>query len=70
MTLFYAILSTGVGLTLLLLYVRHLIQEQNKLKHQTTILKAQKEYLNEVTQKLSKPQSIDDTIDLLQDGKF
>lgn len=66
----YWIAGTGVGLTALFLYLKHVLKQREQLKFDKKILESQKDYRDEVISQLSKPHSIDDTIDSLQSGKF
>lgn len=66
----YWVLGSGAGLTALLLYMRHLLNQKAKLEHQNAILKTTEEYQSEVIKQLSKPKSIDDTVDSLHKGEF
>lgn len=66
----YWFLGTGVGLSALLLYVRYNIKKREKLTYQNDMLETTKDYQDEVIEQLSKPQSLNDTIDSLHKGKF
>lgn len=70
MTWLYSLASTGIGLTILFLYMKYKIKQTERLKTQNENLEQKKEYRDEVIKQLSTPQSIDDTIDSLRSGDF
>lgn len=70
MNLLYSVAGTGIGLTILFLYIKYKIKEAEQLKNKVSTLEQKKAYRDEVIEQLSKPQSINDTIDKLRTGEF
>lgn len=66
----YCIIGTGAGLTALLMYLKHVLKQRDELKSNQKVLESQKDYRDEVIEELSKPVTVDDTIDSLHSGKF
>lgn len=66
----YYLLGTGIGITLLLVYIRYNVRQRERLKRENESLASQKKYRDEVIEIVSKRPSVDGTIDELRSGEF
>ncbi len=70
MDILYWMTGTGIGVLLLLLYTKSLIQKNSQLKTENDKLISHTNYQNAVIKQLSTPRTVDTTINSLHEGVF